>query len=92
MIDKLLILCLEAVEWNINNTKMLHFLELKVKITITWSIIFNGCVINRAWNLKLLKSIKYACIYALKKVQICFKNIHLYLIFLHNIFRSTNIL
>jgi hypothetical protein len=38
-----------------------------------------------------LKSTKYACTYALKKVQICSKNTHLYLIILHNIFISTNI-
>jgi hypothetical protein len=34
-------------------------------------------IIIRAQNLILLKSIKYACTYVLKKVQICFKNMHL---------------
>jgi hypothetical protein len=38
-----------------------------------------------------LKSTKYVCTYALKKVQICSKNMHLYLIILNNIFISTNI-
>jgi hypothetical protein len=35
------------------------------------------CIIIRTWNLMHLKSTKYACTYALKKAQICFKNMHL---------------
>jgi hypothetical protein len=37
-------------------------------------------VMSRARNLMHLKSTKYACTYALKKVLICSKNMHLYLI------------
>jgi hypothetical protein len=34
-------------------------------------------IIIRAQNFILLKSTKYGCTYALKKVQICLKNMHL---------------
>lgn len=43
---------------------------------------------HRARNLMLLKRTKHACICALKKLQICFKNMHFYFIFFPPNFHS----